>query len=137
MIKAIQRTGKKDSYNQSTQDLQALKMLAARPGGIPVPASFRHEPRARPCSDCPNELSAAYSLDACFLFYLPFDVSACTVAAGPVAVYFSASLREPAHINCSPARIAIMATTVLSLAAGMRRASTQPSTTPGTPPARS
>src|SRR5690349_19885341 len=56
------------------------------------------------------------------LFYWPFDVSACTVIVELVAVCFSVSLREPAHTNCSPAKIAIIVTAVLSLAAGILRA---------------
>src|SRR5258708_16015015 len=43
----------------------------------------------------------------------------------------------PFQISCTPAKIAIAATTALSLRAGTTRAKAHPRSTPGTPPARS
>jgi hypothetical protein len=43
--------------------------------------------------------------------------------------------RAPDHTNCNPATRATAATTAFNFCAGTFRASKQPSTTPGTPPA--
>src|SRR6266849_2391379 len=67
-------------------------------------------------------------------FYFTVALTGITAFA---AVRCSLSLVEPAQTNCKPAKIAIIATTVLSLAAGILRASRHPNTMPGTPPASS
>src|SRR3981081_3871487 len=55
-------------------------------------------------------------------------------AAGECSV---ANACAPDHTNCNPAARATVATTTFSFCAGTFRASKQPITTPGTPPARS
>src|SRR5271165_5250394 len=52
----------------------------------------------------------------------------------PLAFLLASEL-TPAHTNCSPAQMAITATTAFNFCAGTIFASTHPSKTPGIPPA--
>src|SRR5271167_2300020 len=64
------------------------------------------------------------------------DLDAPEVNLTVPAAFLMASERTPDHTNCSPAQMAITATTAFNFGAGTFFASTHPSTTPGIPPTR-